>query len=322
MRCPRLTIAIPVFNRKALVLAAIESVLRSSLDSLEVLVVDNCSSDGTWELLLGIGDPRVRVHRNSVNLGMGGNFLKCIELARGEWFRFLMSDDELCSASVDVHELVEQRYTGFEMVLLPGLFGVRERLALDYVFQDSGTLAELDRRSLVAAQGKFGFLPVPAMPNSLLVKTDLARRAISSRQFRGVFPFTATRGHCLDYLLVASCLKEATGVLLFSDPSYRVRDHHDQGSARYARNVAYRAIGDYYVISGLFGRSATNTYAALRNVFRTGLEVLLLDARGVRLRRVSAVIIDMVRSVAVIAGSQLLGRTISASYLEGLCNER
>ena len=91
------TVAIPVFNRKEMVLRAVKSALAQDIPGLDVLVVDNRSTDGTWEALQGIRDARVRLVRNGRNVGLFGNFNRCIDLASGEYLRFLCSDDALTS---------------------------------------------------------------------------------------------------------------------------------------------------------------------------------------------------------------------------------
>jgi glycosyltransferase involved in cell wall biosynthesis len=92
---PCCTVAIPVYNRRTMVLRALASVLEQPLPGLDVLVVDNCSDDGTWEALQTIDDPRLRLARNARNVGLFGNFNRCLELARGRYLRFLCSDDVL-----------------------------------------------------------------------------------------------------------------------------------------------------------------------------------------------------------------------------------
>jgi len=92
---PMCTVAIPVFNRKDMVLRAAASALQQDVPGLDVLIVDNCSTDGTWEALQRISDPRVRLVRNSHNVGLFGNFNRCIDLATGTYLRFLCSDDTL-----------------------------------------------------------------------------------------------------------------------------------------------------------------------------------------------------------------------------------
>jgi glycosyltransferase involved in cell wall biosynthesis len=75
--------------------AAIKSALEQRVDGLKVVVVDNHSDDGTWELVKSIHDPRLQVHRNSSNLGLFGNFNRCAEYASENYTLFLCSDDRL-----------------------------------------------------------------------------------------------------------------------------------------------------------------------------------------------------------------------------------
>jgi glycosyltransferase involved in cell wall biosynthesis len=94
---PVLTIAIPVFNRRQLVKRAIDSALAQDVDGLEIIAIDNCSTDGTWEALQEIRDPRFRSARNPFNCGLFGNLNRCLELSRGKLIKILCSDDSLAS---------------------------------------------------------------------------------------------------------------------------------------------------------------------------------------------------------------------------------
>jgi glycosyltransferase involved in cell wall biosynthesis len=104
-----ITVAIPVFNRDQMINDVVRSALNQRLESgmnLEVLVVDNCSTDGTLANVALIEDPRIRVVRNDKNIGMFGNFNRCRTLARGDFIRFLCSDDflprDVLQAEVDL----------------------------------------------------------------------------------------------------------------------------------------------------------------------------------------------------------------------------
>jgi GT2 family glycosyltransferase len=96
----RCTIAIPVYNRAELLRHAIESALSQPGDDLEILVIDNCSTDGSWEIATSFTDPRLRLVRNETNLGLFGNFNRCLELARGDYIRILGSDDRLAPGCI------------------------------------------------------------------------------------------------------------------------------------------------------------------------------------------------------------------------------
>lgn len=92
---PKVSILIPVFNRKNFISACIQSALDQTFTDFEVVVVDNASNDGTWDICqqLAASDSRVKVFRNDVNIGPVRNWLRCLELATGEYGKFLFSDD-------------------------------------------------------------------------------------------------------------------------------------------------------------------------------------------------------------------------------------
>ena len=94
------TIAIPVYNREKFIGRAIDSALAQNVSDLEVLVVDNCSTDHTWEVLHTYRDSRLRLVRNETNLGLFGNFNCCLSLAKGKYLRFLCSDDTLVAGTL------------------------------------------------------------------------------------------------------------------------------------------------------------------------------------------------------------------------------
>jgi hypothetical protein len=102
------TIAIPVYNRVELARRAIESALAQHRDDIEILVVDDCSTDGAWEAVSDYSDNRFRAVRNDKRLGLFGNFNRCLALARGKYIRILCTDDRLPANSLDYElELME-----------------------------------------------------------------------------------------------------------------------------------------------------------------------------------------------------------------------
>ncbi|HET6848292.1 MAG TPA: glycosyltransferase [Gaiellales bacterium] len=93
MSAPRVTVAIPTRNRAAFLREAIASALAQTFDDIEVLVCDNASEDDTAAVVGSFADPRLRYERNDRDLGMVGNWNRCIELARGELIANLADDD-------------------------------------------------------------------------------------------------------------------------------------------------------------------------------------------------------------------------------------
>lgn len=96
---PKVSICIPVYNSAAYLTAAVESALAQQYDSFEILIVDNCSTDGSAEIAAEFAgrSSLVRYVANTTNIGMVPNWNRCLELARGQYIKYLFSDDLLSS---------------------------------------------------------------------------------------------------------------------------------------------------------------------------------------------------------------------------------
>jgi glycosyltransferase involved in cell wall biosynthesis len=90
---PRVSVVTSSYNRRQLLAAALRSALRQRQVDLEIIVVDNGSTDGTSHDLASYGDARLRVIRNEVPLGSVGGRNTGLAAARGEWVGFLDDDD-------------------------------------------------------------------------------------------------------------------------------------------------------------------------------------------------------------------------------------
>lgn len=79
---PKITIAIPTYNRAKLLTEAIESVLVQTYEDFELLISDNASTDETKNVVVSFKNPRIRYHRNKKNIGMMNNWNKCVTLCQ------------------------------------------------------------------------------------------------------------------------------------------------------------------------------------------------------------------------------------------------
>ncbi|HEY2944039.1 MAG TPA: glycosyltransferase [Vicinamibacteria bacterium] len=95
MSAPAVSVCVPTWNGSAYVADALRSALAQTFHDFELLVVDDASTDDTLRVVASFDDPRVRVHRNERRLGLPGNWNRCLELARGEYVKFLFQDDLL-----------------------------------------------------------------------------------------------------------------------------------------------------------------------------------------------------------------------------------
>lgn len=90
---PKVSVVIPTFNRAHVLGRAIASVLGQTYTELELIVVDDGSSDGTAALMREFADPRLRYVQQPRNLGVSAARNRGVTEARGEWLAFLDSDD-------------------------------------------------------------------------------------------------------------------------------------------------------------------------------------------------------------------------------------
>ena len=89
------SVIMPAYNAERYIEAAIRSVMCQSLESWELIVIDDCSRDATVAVAerLAREDPRIRVLRNEENLGVAKTRNKGLDLCRGDYAALLDSDD-------------------------------------------------------------------------------------------------------------------------------------------------------------------------------------------------------------------------------------
>ncbi len=87
----KISVCIPTYNRADLLGKTLISVSKQTVRPYEVIVVDNCSDDDTEAVVRSFKD--VLYYRNERNLGLVGNWNRCIDLAKGDFLTILHSDD-------------------------------------------------------------------------------------------------------------------------------------------------------------------------------------------------------------------------------------
>src|SRR4029079_11196325 len=92
-----ISVCVPTYNRAASLAEALASAQAQTVRDIEILVVDNASTDGTRDIVAdkARGDSRIRYVRQAQNVGITRNFTTCITEARGELVKFLCDDDLL-----------------------------------------------------------------------------------------------------------------------------------------------------------------------------------------------------------------------------------
>ncbi|HEX4794871.1 MAG TPA: glycosyltransferase family 2 protein [Humisphaera sp.] len=145
------TIIVPTFNRAETARRAVQSALNQSHQDLEVVVIDDCSTDDTEALIGTIGDNRLRYIRQSQNTNMPASWDAGLHQARGEFIAFLGDDDFL------LPDFVAHRVAAFqEDPALAAVFGRHQRMhvgtdAAPWVPQEGWTIATADCAAALGA---------------------------------------------------------------------------------------------------------------------------------------------------------------------------
>lgn len=123
---PLVSILIPVYNRASIVSRAIDSALSQTYSNIEIIIVDNNSTDSTWDILLKYKqrDSRIKIFKNETNIGPVRNWLRCINESSGKYIKFLWSDDTIAptfigetTAILENNPLIGFTYTKVDIII-------------------------------------------------------------------------------------------------------------------------------------------------------------------------------------------------------------
>ena len=90
---PDISVIVSAYNTEAYITKAIKYTLEQTLENLEVIVVDNGSTDRTGEIARTFSDPRLKVLSNEQNMGVSCGRNCALREAKGKWIAILDSDD-------------------------------------------------------------------------------------------------------------------------------------------------------------------------------------------------------------------------------------
>ena len=106
------SILIPVYNRDKFIEETINSALSQTYQNIEIIIVDNNSTDNTWRIIKKYTkkDNRIKAFKNDTNIGPVRNWKKCTDKADGEFGKILWSDDLIAPEFIektfgDVYEI-------------------------------------------------------------------------------------------------------------------------------------------------------------------------------------------------------------------------
>ncbi len=113
---PHVSAVIPTYNHAHLLSRAIKSVLSQTLDNLELIVIDDGSTDETVSIVREIQDERVRLIHFEANHGIGRGRNAGVEAARGDFIAFIDSDDLWLPGKLEFQHRVMENHPEIELL--------------------------------------------------------------------------------------------------------------------------------------------------------------------------------------------------------------
>src|SRR5687768_435385 len=98
---PLVSIVMATYNRATTIERAIDSVLKQTYPNIELIIVDDGSTDNTLEVLARYKQPSIRVYKHEKNKGVTGAKNSGLDQIKGEWFTILDSDDEIIPEAIE-----------------------------------------------------------------------------------------------------------------------------------------------------------------------------------------------------------------------------
>lgn len=259
---PLVCICVPAYNAALTIRESLLSITSQSYTNLKIKVVDNASQDDTVNVVSGIQDCRIELHRNPTNIGGEGNFNRCIELGEGKYTAIFHADD------VYEREMLEKQVAFLEAHPTAG--GVfTEAVLIDENGQSVGFISQPDE---VAASGplfdfKCLYKALLKYSNFLICPSFMARTDVYLQGVKSMRGELFGSGADLDIWL--RILKHhPCGIL--PEPLMRYRISSAQYSARVRQSVKrsdfFRVIDHYQAqewVAQQLGKDDYLNYAAL-----------------------------------------------------------
>ena len=149
---PRVSVIIPTFSRAKFLGEAVASALGQDFQDIEVIVVDDGSTDETRDVLATFQDQRlVIVHQDNAGLSRARN--RAVAMARGEYITFLDPDDYYLPSKVGTQVAFLDANPQFGMVYMSGFCVADDRLEIDFIYKVSTTGAIYPRAAFTQPHG-------------------------------------------------------------------------------------------------------------------------------------------------------------------------
>lgn len=110
------SVNMPVYNGERFLKQAIESILNQTYENWELIIINDCSTDNSLEIINRYNDPRIKIYSNETNKGIGFSRNKAIKHSSGKYIAILDCDDVMLENRLHEQVLFLEKKPAYKMV--------------------------------------------------------------------------------------------------------------------------------------------------------------------------------------------------------------
>ncbi|MEY3760713.1 MAG: hypothetical protein RIR39_2204 [Pseudomonadota bacterium] len=259
---PLVSVCIPCYNGAKYLKECIDSVLSQSYINFEIIIVDDKSSDNTLDIINQYNDSRISKYINKVNLGLVGNWNRCIELANGEWVKFVFQDDILDAECIE--KLLQKGRQGHKIIGCNRRFIYESEIPdhqKEFYSDNKSTIENLFACSTVLSADQVTTISVENIGLNFLGEPSVVLLHKSVFADYGYFNSNLVQLCDLEFWVRVGC---NTGVAFVSDELVSFRIHQDSVSAENWTKCSFRNSLDSQIL--LYEYLTNPLYKKLREI--------------------------------------------------------
>ena len=230
------SILIPVYNRENLILETLESAINQTYKNIEIIVVDNCSTDDTLKVVENFAkkDKRVKVLKNKKNLGPVLNWKRCLDEASGEIAKILFSDDLIDKWFVEKTLKLLKKDTAFVITGISFFFEDGTNQSISFQKQEESFIESKKYIRSLLLRNKYKFPVSPG--NAIFRLSDLKDNLIMDIPSKDGIDFNQT-GAGTDLLLLILIANNYSKIGCINEELSQFRAHKDSLSISLKGNL-------------------------------------------------------------------------------------
>ena len=112
----KISVVTASYNYQDYIKETIQSVLEQTYNDWELIIVDDCSTDNSVDVIKSFNDERIKLFINEKNLGLAQTVKRGVEYATGEWIVFLESDDLITPDNIEKKVQIIKKYSDLNLI--------------------------------------------------------------------------------------------------------------------------------------------------------------------------------------------------------------